>query len=95
MLFSRGDSGHSRALSANMAAKISAKDHVVYHKDGSLWARGKKIGEEMVGYWEWFRKDGTKMRSGYFEDGEQVGEWATYDKKGEVYKLTQFKRKVK
>jgi hypothetical protein len=23
-----------------------------------------------TGYWEWFRKDGTIMRSGYFKDGK-------------------------
>ena len=44
-----------------------------------------------VGYWEWFRLDGTKMRSGYFEKGEQTGEWTTYDKKGQIYKVTQMK----
>jgi antitoxin component YwqK of YwqJK toxin-antitoxin module len=44
-----------------------------------------------TGYWEWFRKDGTKMRSGSFLQGEQVGEWTTYDREGKVYKVTQFK----
>jgi antitoxin component YwqK of YwqJK toxin-antitoxin module len=44
-----------------------------------------------VGYWEWFRLDGTKMRSGHFEKGEQTGEWTTYDKKGQIYKVTQMK----
>jgi hypothetical protein len=48
----------------------------------------------MVGYWEWFRKDGTRMRSGHFEDGEQIGEWTTYDTKGEVYKVTKMKPKA-
>lgn len=37
-----------------------------------------------TGYWEWFRKDGTKLRSGHFQDGEQVGEWITYDKKDQT-----------
>jgi antitoxin component YwqK of YwqJK toxin-antitoxin module len=49
----------------------------------------------LTGYWEWFRKDGTKMRSGYFEKGEQVGEWTTYDKNGQVYKVTHIKLKKK
>ena len=39
--------------------------------------------------------DGTKMRSGHFEDGVQTGEWTTYDKKGQVYKVTQMKPKRK
>ena len=41
-------------------------------------ARGQMSADDaMCGYWEWFRKDGIKMRSGYFEEGEQVGEWTT------------------
>ena len=41
-----------------------------------------------VGYWEWYRVDGTIKRSGHFRNGEPVGEWITYDKHGEVYKVT-------
>jgi antitoxin component YwqK of YwqJK toxin-antitoxin module len=40
------------------------------------------------GFWEWFRKDGTKMRSGYFKNGKQIGKWITYDKKGKEFKVT-------
>ena len=63
------------------------------HADGSLWAKGQTIGDVPTGYWEWFRKDGTRLRSGWFEKGEQTGEWTTYDKAGRVYKTTTFKRK--
>ncbi len=66
------------------------KDFVKYHKDGSVWAKGKKQDDTMEGYWEWWRKDGTKMRSGYFKKGKQVGEWVTYDKKGQKFKVTNF-----
>ncbi len=65
------------------------KEHTTYHKDGSIWAKGQLIDEKMDGYWEWFRTDGTKMRSGHFKDGKQVGEWITYDTAGKVYKVTQ------
>jgi hypothetical protein len=61
------------------------------HRDGSLWARGQTLDDLPTGYWEWFRKDGTKLRSGWFERGEQVGEWTTYDRAGEVYKVTTIK----
>lgn len=67
------------------------KEYTKYHKDGSIWAKGHVIGDVPTGYWEWFRKDGTKMRSGYFEEGKQVGEWTTYDKNGDVYKVTKMK----
>ena len=73
--------------------KSTAREHIEYHRDGSIWARGKKIDGVLTGYWEWFRKDGTKMRSGKFENGEQIGEWTTYDKNGEVYKVTIIKPK--
>lgn len=79
-----------------MSAKTSStKEHIEYHRDGSIWAKGHLVGKVMVGYWEWFRKDGTKLRSGHFESGEQVGEWITYDKKGQKYKVTQIKAKLK
>jgi antitoxin component YwqK of YwqJK toxin-antitoxin module len=45
----------------------------------------------MEGYWEWFRKDGSRMRTGHFAKGKQVGEWITYDKKGKPKKVTQMK----
>ena len=72
---------------------IAGKEFVQYHKDGSIWAKGRLVGETPAGYWEWFRKDGTKLRSGYFEKGEQIGEWTTYDSKGKVYKVTTMKPK--
>lgn len=65
--------------------------HIEHHKDGSIWAKGEMDNGECVGYWEWFRKDGTKMRSGFFEKGKQAGEWITYDKKGKVVKVTKIK----
>jgi antitoxin component YwqK of YwqJK toxin-antitoxin module len=68
-------------------------EHVQYHRDGSIWARGQTIDGVATGYWEWFRKDGVKMRSGYFEAGEQVGQWTTYDKTGAVSKVTTIKPK--
>jgi hypothetical protein len=65
------------------------KQRIDRHKDGSIKARGDVIDEVLAGYWEWFRKDGTKMRSGYY--GKQVGEWTTYDAKGKVVKITKMR----
>ena len=77
------------------AKRSAAKEYIKHHKDGSIWAKGQTISDVPTGYWEWFRKDGTKMRSGFLENGEQVGEWTTYDKHGAVYKVTRMKPKVK
>jgi antitoxin component YwqK of YwqJK toxin-antitoxin module len=73
--------------------KPAPVEHLQHHKDGSLWARGQTIAGVATGYWEWFRKDGTRLRSGHFENGEQAGAWITYDKNGEVYKVTRMKPK--
>lgn len=62
-----------------------------FHRDGSVRARGQNLDGVPHGYWEWFRLDGTIMRSGSFEAGAQVGEWITYDKNGAPYKTTQIK----
>jgi antitoxin component YwqK of YwqJK toxin-antitoxin module len=75
--------------------KPKPEPHTHYHKDGSIWARGQTIDGVATGYWEWFRKDGSRMRSGHFEAGAQVGQWTTYDRTGEVYKVTTMKPKKK
>jgi antitoxin component YwqK of YwqJK toxin-antitoxin module len=71
--------------------KTTKENYVKHHNDGSLWARGTTIDGQPDGYFEWFRKDGTRLRSGYFRRGEQVGEWVTYDRKGNVVKVTHMK----
>ena len=81
----------AKKVAKKSTKKPAAKDHTVYHKDGTIWATGKMIGDVAEGYWEWFRKDGTKLRSGHFSSGTQVGEWTTYDKSGKVYKVTTIK----
>ena len=73
--------------------KVLKKKHVEYHRDGSIRARGQTIAGVLTGHWEWFRKDGTKLRSGRFVNGQQVGEWITYDKQGQIYKVTTIKPK--
>lgn len=67
--------------------------HAKYHKDGTVWAKGELLDGQMDGYWEWFRVDGTLMRSGHFDKNKQVGEWTTYDQKGEPYKVTDMDKK--
>lgn len=63
-------------------------EHTELYKDGSIKARGPVLGGNPHGYWQWFRQDGSKMRSGHFDNGEPVGEWITYDRQSQVYKVT-------
>jgi antitoxin component YwqK of YwqJK toxin-antitoxin module len=67
------------------------KERIDRHKNGAIKAKGHTVDDVLTGYWEWFRKDGSKMRSGHFENGKQVGEWTTYDAKGKIVKVTKMK----
>lgn len=71
------------------------KKYAKYHNDGTIWAKGTMLNGVPDGYWEWFRKDGSRLRSGYFTKGKQTGEWTTYDRQGSVYKVTAIGSKVK
>ena len=67
--------------------------HTEFHRDGTVRAQGQKVNGDLHGYWEWFRLDGTLMRSGTFAAGEQIDEWITYDTHGIPYKTTIIKPK--
>ena len=56
--------------------------------DGSVRARGPSVDGLLQGYREWWREDGTRLRSGHVERGEPVGEWIRYDRAGEVHTTT-------
>ena len=78
--------------SFNKKAEVIDGYLIKYHASGkTIWSKGKTIGGLPDGYWEWYRPDGTKKRSGHFEKGKPIGEWITYDQKGKAYKVTQRK----
>ena len=52
--------------------------------------KGEHKNGAMHGFWEFFRKDGSLMRSGRFDNGKQVGVWTTYTRDGEPHKETDF-----
>lgn len=58
--------------------------------DGSVKARGFELDGKLHGHWEWFRLDGTLLRSGEFHLGDQVGVWRTWDRDGRLVKETSF-----
>ena len=78
-------------MAKSRSKKTTKSKYVKYHNDGTIWAKGTINDDQPDGYWEWFRKTGVIMRSGYFDKGKQVGEWTTYDAKGKVYKVTKMK----
>jgi antitoxin component YwqK of YwqJK toxin-antitoxin module len=52
--------------------------------------KGKYLDGEMHGEWEFYRKDGSLMRSGSFNRGAQTGVWKTFDRSGKLVKETKF-----
>ena len=65
--------------------------HKVYHKDGSLWAKGNIVKGKPDGFWVWLRKEGSKMRSGYFTKGKPRGKWTTFNRQGKIVRVTMMK----
>jgi antitoxin component YwqK of YwqJK toxin-antitoxin module len=74
-----------------MAAQTSdAEPAIDYYDNGKIRFRGANLDGQMHGPWEFFRKDGSLMRTGSFDRGKQVGLWRTYGRDGTVVKETTF-----
>jgi predicted acyl esterase len=63
-----------------MSALSESVPHVEHYDNGNVRFRGANLGGEMHGPWEFFRSDGSIMRSGLFDCGKQVGVWRTFDR---------------
>ncbi len=61
--------------------KISS---VTYYSDGSIHAIGKLKDGKREGYWKWYRRDATKLKTGYFVAGKLAKPWMKYDTKGKL-----------
>ena len=55
-----------------------------FYENGLPRFMGEYQGGEMHGPWEFFRKDGSLMRSGEFNHGIQIGIWRTFDRAGKL-----------
>jgi len=63
----------------------------IYYGSGAVQAKGSMLDGVPHGAWEWFRKDGTLMRTGQFDRGTQFGIWRTFERSGHLVKETRFK----
>ena len=54
--------------------------------------KGDYLDGKMHGFWEFFRKDGSLMRSGHFDREKQIGVWKTFARDGSLVKETNFDR---
>jgi len=68
---------------------VPAIDH---YDNGGIRFRGSNLDGEMHGAWEFFRKDGSVMRTGEFDRGRQVGTWRTFDRTGRLVRETNFSK---
>jgi uncharacterized protein YdhG (YjbR/CyaY superfamily) len=62
----------------NASYPKSSGEFLEFYDNGYLKAKGRYREGEMHGYWEFYRKDGSIMRSGKLSHGEAVGEWQTH-----------------
>ena len=73
-----------------MAKPSNAVPDIAHYVTGAIQSRGYTLDGEMHVTWEFFRKDGSVMRTGEFDRGRQVGVWRTFDRTGRLVKETDF-----
>jgi antitoxin component YwqK of YwqJK toxin-antitoxin module len=66
---------------------------IAHYANGRLKYSGFLLDGELHGAWEWYRTDGTVMRTGQFDRGRQVGVWRTFDRAGRLAKETDFSKR--
>lgn len=69
--------------------------HLEHYANGVVKMRGFHLAGEMHGAWEFYRTDGSVMRSGEFDRGRQIGVWQTFDRSGRLVKSTTFSPRSK
>lgn len=55
-----------------------------FYENGLPRFKGDYLNGQMHGPWEFYRKDGSLMRSGEFHEGVQIGIWRTFDRLGKL-----------
>jgi antitoxin component YwqK of YwqJK toxin-antitoxin module len=73
-----------------MPADEEPEPFIEHYASGNVKMTGFHLAGEMHGAWEWFRLDGSLMRTGAFDRGRQVGPWRTFDRAGRLVKETDF-----
>jgi antitoxin component YwqK of YwqJK toxin-antitoxin module len=73
-----------------MTQRPEPEPEVALYADGTVKFKGFRLAGEMHGAWEWYRVDGSLMRTGGFDRGRQVGVWQTFDRSGRMVKESDF-----
>jgi antitoxin component YwqK of YwqJK toxin-antitoxin module len=77
-------------VEAEAKVEVAGEPSVARYPNGQVKFRGTHLDGAMHGQWEFFRTDGSPMRTGAFDRGRQIGVWRTYDRSGKVIKETTF-----
>lgn len=75
---------------ASPTGKQMSKEISPFYENGLPRFRGEYLDGEMHGPWEFYRKDGSLMRSGEFDKGNQIGTWRTFDRTGKLVSEKRF-----
>jgi antitoxin component YwqK of YwqJK toxin-antitoxin module len=78
-----------------VSKKSAPVPQVETYKSGIVKMKGFHLDGEMHGEWEWYRTDGSIMRTGAFDRGRQIGVWRTFDRSGRIVKETDFSKRRK
>lgn len=62
----------------NASYPKASGEFMEFYDNGYLKAKGKYREGQMHGYWEFYRRDGSIMRSGKLSHDQPIGEWTTY-----------------
>ena len=73
-----------------MTQQSEPTPEIAYYANGKVKMKGLILDGEMHGDWEWYRTDGSVMRTGRFDRGRQVGTWRTFERTGRLVKETDF-----
>jgi antitoxin component YwqK of YwqJK toxin-antitoxin module len=76
-----------------MAKEPKPIPDVARYGTGAIQSRGFTLDGQMHGAWEFYRKDGSVMRTGEFDRGRQIGIWRTFDRASLLVKETDFSAK--
>lgn len=73
-----------RLAEINASYPRKSGENKCFYPNGFLKYRGRMKNDAMHGKWEWYRKDGSLMRTGEFRAGQQRGTWTTFASDGKV-----------
>ena len=77
-----------------MVKRSEPVPEVEHYGNGVVKMKGFRRDGELHGAWEWYRTDGSLMRTGEFDRGKQIGVWRTFERSGRMVKETDFSKRA-